>query len=125
MSVKGTSSLIKLEIEQIDKLLEKYEDLLRDCVDKKPDLVKMTAAASVLHSFYNGIEGVFLTISKRIDNLVPSGPQWHRDLLTSMAKDTGSRRAVITSELKNILADYLAFRHFYRHAYSFPSTGMK
>ena len=37
-----------------------------------PDLVEITALASVLHSFYNGLENVFLSISKAVDADVPT-----------------------------------------------------
>lgn len=110
---------IELEIGQIDQLLISYDDLLERVQVRDPDLVELTAVASVLHSFYNGLENIFLSIAKRIDADVPEGPQWHRDLLTQMTKSTSLRAAVMTPEMAERLANYLAFRHFYRHSYSF------
>jgi hypothetical protein len=85
----------------------------------KPDLVEITALASVLHSFYNGLENIFLSIAKGIDADVPTGSQWHRDLLAQMAQSTSNRAPVLTVETAHQLADYLGFRHFFRHSYSF------
>jgi len=82
-------------------------------------LVEATAVASVLHSFYNGLENIFLAIAKGIDAEVPSGAQWHRGLLTKMTESATSRGPVLTVEMAHRLADYLGFRHFYRHSYSF------
>ncbi len=119
MSPEKVISQIEFEIEQVDKLLDLYESLLNQSKNGEPDLVEITALASVLHSFYNGIENTFLTIAKRIDKVVPEGKQWHRDILIQMAKKTEKRSPVISTELKIKLAEYLAFRHFYRHSYSF------
>lgn len=117
--VEKTISRIKFEIEQIDRLLESYEDLLAKTHRTTPDLIEITAIASVLHSFYNGLENIFLTIAKGIDQESPTGSQWHRKLLTQMAKPTSHRPAVLTIETMHQLVDYLGFRHFYRHSYSF------
>jgi hypothetical protein len=112
-------SQVKFEIGQVDQLFESYADLLERAHDNMPDLVEVTALASVLHSFYNGLENIFLSIAKGIDTHVPTGPQWHRDLLTRMTESTSSRRPVLTAEMAHRLTDYLGFRHFYRHSYSF------
>lgn len=112
-------SRVKFEIGQVDQLLESYAELLGRVQRSTPDLVEMTAVASVLHSFYNGLENIFLVIAKGLDEDVPTGKQWHRDLLTEMAKATPKRKAILTNELTYRLADYLGFRHFYRHSYSF------
>lgn len=47
------------------------------------------------------------------------GAQWHRDLLTRMTEATSSRGPVLTVDVAHQLADYLGFRHFYWHSYSF------
>lgn len=112
-------SQIRFEIEQIDRLLESYAGLLKRDEGEIPDLVEITAIASVLHSFYNGVENIFLIIAKNIDQKVPGSSQWHRDVLTQMMKRTSRRSQVLTTETVNLLTDYLGFRHFYRHSYSF------
>jgi len=112
-------SQVKFEIEQIDQLLRSFAGLLTSVQENTPDLVQVTALASVLHSFYNGLENMFLSIAKGVDDAVPTGAQWHRDLLTQMTKATSNRGPVLTDELAHQLAGYLGFRHFYRHAYSF------
>ncbi len=84
-----------------------------------PSLIELTAMASVLHSFYNGLENAFLSIAKELDDSVPRGPRWHRDLLAQMAQATPKRKPVISTTTRQRLTDYLGFRHFYRHAYAF------
>lgn len=117
--VEKVVSQIKFEIEQIDHLLASYADLLERTREQEPDLIETTAAASVLHSFYNGLENIFLVIAKGIDADVPTSAQWHRVLLTRMTEPTSSRKPVLMTETAHRLASYLGFRHFYRHSYSF------
>ncbi|MGB9723840.1 MAG: hypothetical protein ACP5OO_06565 [Chloroflexia bacterium] len=62
---------IIFEIEQIDRLLQTYADLLKRLRQHEPDLVEVTAAASILHSFYNGLENIFLVIVGEIDREIP------------------------------------------------------
>jgi hypothetical protein len=53
------SNKIKFEIGEIDREFLSYK-LLFDLIKlRTPDLVEMTAMASVLHSFYNGVENIF------------------------------------------------------------------
>ncbi len=49
-------SRVTFEIGQIDQLLAAYADVLERVQQRTPDLVEITAIASVLHSFYNGLE---------------------------------------------------------------------
>lgn len=112
-------SQVTFQIEQINQLLTVYADLFQRVQQRPPDVVEIAAVASVLHSFYNGLENIFLAIAKGVDQQVPTGSQWHRDLLVQMSQPTARRRSVISAELARTLAEYLGFRHFYRHSYSF------
>jgi hypothetical protein len=106
-------------MEQIQRLFDVYQDLFARCRQTAPDLVETAAMASVLHSFYTGLEHIFLVIAKEVDRSSPTGPKWHRDLLTQMAQRRPNRSQVISMDAAHLLADYLGFRHVYRHSYSF------
>lgn len=55
-----------------------------------------------------------------IDNNLPKGEDWHRELLLQMAKPYGGRKEVIISkELLEKLKEFLKFRHLFRHIYGF------
>ena len=119
MSNKKVIKKIEFELNQIDNLLSEYRDLINKCEDEKPDLIELTALASVLHSFYNGVENVFLLIAKNIDNDSPEGANWHKKLLIQMQEENDKRNQVISGDIEDELVELLAFRHFYRHSYSF------
>jgi hypothetical protein len=110
---------IQFEIEQIDRLLDAYSELLGLADSDDPDLITITAMASVLHSFYTGVENIFGIVAKQIDMNVPQGARFHSELLAIMAQQTPQRPAVLDAELATQLLRYLGFRHYYRHAYSF------
>lgn len=112
------SEKIEFELEEIGTLLELYRDELSG-LNMKPNLMEITAFAGILHSFYNGIEKIFLFIAQNIDKHVPDDSKWHRTLLMQMIAGNDSRYPVLSMEMKDRLLDYLAFRHFYRHSYSF------
>jgi len=119
VSIEKIESQVRFELQQIDRLFDIYSTLLMDSGRKEPDLVEITAMASVLHSFYNGLEKIFEIIAKRIDDKPLSGEQWHKNLLSEMATSTQKRGPVISEGLKEKLVGYLGFRHFFRHSYSF------
>jgi hypothetical protein len=109
---------IAFELEEIGSLFELYNDELSN-LKQKPTLMEITAFAGILHSFYNGIEKIFLIIAGSIDKKIPENSKWHKTLLLQMARNNDSRCLVISQKMKDQLLDYLAFRHFFRHSYSF------
>jgi hypothetical protein len=119
MYPEKTVKQIEFEIIQIDKLLHSYMPLFEECKINTPDLFNITAMSSVLHSFYNGVEKILIFIAKDIDKKEPDGSRWHADLLLQMNESSYSRGMVISQDMKNSLMDYMAFRHFFRHSYSF------
>lgn len=108
-----TISNIQFEIEELDRLLQTYKDLLTKAEQTEPNLVEVTAMGTVLHSFYTGLENIFSRLCKDIDGTVPSQNQWHRDLLKQVSEPTKKRRAIISQSLAERLTDYLSFRHFF------------
>jgi hypothetical protein len=119
MLPEKTSLKIKFEIQQIDRLLEAYSELLKKCCQNEPDNIEIAALGSVLHSFYNGLENIFSVIAKEVDGTMPQGFSWHKDLLIQISNETDSRNAVLSESNREKLVNYLGFRHFYRHSYSF------
>ena len=73
-----------------------------------------------LHSFYNGLERIFVVIARELDPTFPSGDRWHRDLLEQMGREISEKRPAILSERTgDLLDEFLAFRHLIRSLYAF------
>jgi len=118
MSDDRLNQLIQRELDELDKLLCRYADAIRLGSADEPELLHVTALASVLHSFYSGVERIFTDVARRIDGSLPQGDRWHTELLVQMARPTNSRPSVISDATQHQLRQYLAFRHYYRHSYS-------
>jgi len=77
------------------------------------------AIGYILHSFYNLCENMFQLIARFFENDL--GPKdWHKDLLKRMKLEIhGFRPRVLDDELYGHLDDFRAFRHRFRHSYSY------
>ncbi len=117
MTDKAVSE-VEREIREIDELFRSFAELLATERDSKPSLIEMSALASTLHSFYNGLENIFSRIAKEIDGFVPAGEDSHRALLRQMTEPNPEREAVLTAAAATDAAEYLSFRHYYRHGYT-------
>ena len=68
---------IKDEVDKL-KLLEKEKNAL---LKRRPSNYVARAGGSILHDFYTGIEKIFESIAKEVDNRLPMGEEWHSELL--------------------------------------------
>jgi len=91
-----------------------------EMVKEKSDDFYLDSVALNLHSFYSGLERIFERVATSIDGNLPSGANWHQELLEQMGcEKTGNRPAVISMELKEKLESYRGFRHVVRNVYSY------
>lgn len=82
--------------------------------------VFLDAAALNLHGFYSGLERIFLWIARDVDERVPEGADWHRELLRQMTLEVPKvRPAVISEKAFEWLDEYRGFRHVVRNVYAF------
>ncbi|WP_461255903.1 ribonuclease toxin HepT-like protein [Treponema sp. R80B11-R83G3] len=110
---------IEHEISRIEKSLIDVKPLLDLCkIKDKPDIIEMTAAAQVLHSFYNGVESVVILFLKSINEKIPNDNKWHKTLFEIMFGHNSKKIAIIRNDIKKPLEKYMYFRHFIRHSYS-------
>jgi hypothetical protein len=114
----GIKTKIEHEISRIEKLLTDVKPLLDLCKIKEPDIIEMTAAAQVLHSFYNGVESVLILFFKSLNEKLPNDFKWHKTLFEMAFGSNSKVIKIIRSDIKKNLEKYLLVRHFIRHSYS-------
>ena len=77
-----TKTKINYEMSQIDELIDKSQVLFSLCKNREPDFIEITAIGGILHSFYNGLENIFVLIGKTLDFDFKSSPQWGTEILS-------------------------------------------
>lgn len=109
---------LALERAQLRKALSDYAPLRARVQSTSPDLIEISALATFLHSFYNGIENLFRRIAVHLDGGPPLGAFWHSELLKRMMEPGTQRPPVLDRSTYELIRQYMDFRHMFRHAYS-------
>lgn len=111
---------IRQELSEIERLVERVERAIRAGRESTTDRdLFFDSAALNLHDSYSGLERIFTHVASSVDASVPTGPDWHRELLRQMATDLpGIRPRVITEANAHDIDEYLRFRHVVRHTYA-------
>ena len=110
---------VTLERGQLRRLLNVHRSLLAQCAVSPPNYIELSALAAMLHSFYSGIENILKRTTLELGDRMPGGESWHKELLDGMTQPTGNRKPVLSPGLRGRLKEYMEFRHFFRHAYTF------
>ena len=101
---------VEAEFENIDQVIKElppYTELSR------LSILELAGVSTLVHNFYNGIENILKQILKVRDITLPQGGAWHKELL-----NLAVREQVVASSTRDYLGEYLAFRHFFIHAYA-------
>lgn len=111
---------VRAETDRLDTTAAMVSDTLAESRQEGRTAARLALLCTRLHSFYNGVERVFDTIAREVDQHQPQGPSSHRDLLNQMTVAVeGLRDAVLDEDLARRLRPYLDFRHRFRHLYFF------
>jgi len=72
-----------------------------------------------LHSFYSGLEKIFLLVARFMEKKEPSGKNWHSLLLKQISHDIPNIRPALISHITaEQLQEYKRFRHVVRNVYT-------
>jgi predicted nucleotidyltransferase len=117
--VRALKELVEDECAALGHIVPAVEEGLGS-LEEVPSQFALNALASYLHQFYTGCERILERIAIAVDGSLPTGAFSHANLLAQMAHALpGVRPAVFNAALWLRLQDYLAFRHFFRHAYGY------
>lgn len=103
------SEQIQIDIENIDRV---FAEMPSYKVFPRLSTLELAGVATLLQNFYNGAENIIKRILIENGIMLPQGSSWHKELL-NLAVDEG----IISHQLKEQLGEFLAFRHFFAHAY--------
>ncbi len=102
---------IEAESENIQKALSRIPEAKHL---PKLSTLELAGVAALIHSFYNGVENILKQAVLEKGKVLPRGETWHRDLVELAASE-----GIISKKVHEGLKQYLAFRHFFSHAYAF------
>ena len=108
------SKSIEFEFSQVDAELEIVKMLKVINNANGLDKIQLRAAASSLHSIYNGIEKILYILLKNRNIKIATTDKWHSVLL-----ETALTEQLIDENQYSSLKEYMGFRHFFRHNYGF------
>jgi hypothetical protein len=115
------SQRITDELDAISRVVTRAERSLQLARETPRDQdLWLDAVALNLHDFYTGAERICSQIAGELDKSVPSGREWHRELLRQMTltlKDI--RPPVLSADTMRQLDEYLRLRHVVRNIYTF------
>ncbi|MEA1962279.1 MAG: hypothetical protein U9N81_13605 [Bacillota bacterium] len=84
------------------------------------DEISCRVIGSYLHDYYCGLEKVFVHIAKSFGESLPTGNQWHKELLDEMTLSIpGVRIALLSKKTLAKIDELRGFRHIFRNAYGF------
>jgi hypothetical protein len=120
-SYQVLAARIRQELVDLEQVIERVQRaMVAARSDEKSSELFLDAAALNLHDFYTGLERIFEQIATTIDKSLPSGREWHRELLNQMSLVLPQvRPQVLLAETAGALREFLGFRHVVRHLYAF------
>ena len=114
---------IEQELTQIRDLITQVEMLVELIMQAENQNIRsglVLGLALHLHSFYTGAERIFYDIARGFDDEVPTGSDWHQQLLEQMALEIPQARPPVLAEQTRLeLDEFRRFRHVVRSNYAY------
>ena len=112
-------SLLRASIEAQRKEIERIFAKIEERRHGKT-VAEVESLAYQLHNLYCAFEDLFKIVADSFENRIEDRTRYHRELLWRMRISIeGVRPALLSEESYRLLDSLRAFRHFFRHAYSY------
>ncbi|HHY39009.1 MAG TPA: hypothetical protein GX507_08815 [Clostridia bacterium] len=129
-----TTARVKQEIATMKKCLDRlakynlYPNIKAEKIGgfRLSDEEALRIVGSLLHDMYTSFENAAKAVAARIDKSMPSGPDWHKELITQLTLEVpGVRPAMISPKTAALIEPYRGFRHIFRNLYGFDLSSDK
>ena len=108
---------IEAQVKEIKKIFREIEDRKKQARESNAMLESL---GYKLHNLYCAFEDLFKIVARYFENKVEDLARYHKELLHRLSLSIeGVRPALISVESRKELDELRAFRHFFRHAYSY------
>jgi len=112
---------IKAQIKEIKRIFDKIEDRRH-----REGEANLESLAYQLHNLYCAFEDMLKIAADFFENHIKGSAHYHRELLWRMKMPIeGVRPALLSEESFRLLDSLRAFRHVFRHAYSYELDAKK
>lgn len=103
---------IRQELTDLEQVIARAERAITAAHQRPEDQdLYVDSAALNLHDFYTGLERIFQQIATTVDGNLPTGGEWHRDLLYQVQADLPDLRPpVLSTDAVKALDEFLRFR---------------
>lgn len=116
---KERIALLHADIESQSRQIENIYGKLKER-GEGPGQVYLESLAYQLHNLYCAFEDLFKVIAGTFENRIDDQPRYHLELLKRMTISVeGVRPAFLSQECYRLIDNLRAFRHLFRHAYSY------
>jgi hypothetical protein len=112
---------IHQELDELARVVSRAERAIFAAKQRLEDQdLFVDAAALNLHDFFGGLERIFQQIGTTVEGELPTGSDWHRQLMVQMQNDMPDLRPpVVSTEVIHTLDEFRRFRHVVRNIYAF------
>lgn len=101
---------IEIDVENINRVLHEMPD---HTSLSQLSTLELAGVTTLLHNFYNGLENILKHILLSKGKTLTHSSSWHKEILNASEAEN-----IISGQLKIQLGEFLAFRHFFSHAYA-------
>ena len=117
---KAKLAILEAELDKQRQEIEKIYQRINKRIRNLDDDIKLESLAYQLHNLYCSFEDLFKLVANTFENNIEEGMTWHKELLRRMSISIrGIRPSLISEESLALLSELRAFRHFFRHAYTY------
>lgn len=118
MQLERLKEEIQIEIENLSALVREAAQFLHEVETRKPTTIEIIGAGGILNGFYGGVENLLKRFLKYREAPMPSGGQWHSDML-DLFKDASNSGILLRFDEQTLrkLNEYRRIRHVVRNHY--------